>query len=423
MDNMLEVRMSDSLHKNVATSRGWHSILLVLAGCFCYGLPSDGFAQDWQFQPTITLTADYNDNIRLNAGGTQDGGEATGGVLRAEARIWRQSPTGIARFSPAVRSSQYGTDADSNDYFMNAFFQHVGQKSEWTLEARYADEEVLNAEILDPDFDNPDIDNPITDDSGLVTVENRRNRLVLAPRVGFRLSQKTTLQFLGQYIDTGYDSGANSLSGFTSLYAEGALVRALSDKNTLGISLFGRNFDPDIQGFEADSYGAIATFERQVSAQNSGFVRVGYEKADIDSLLGGQVISESEGAFLFGVGATRQFEASRLVIDVQHSVSPSGIAELLRRILVRVRYVRELSERVRMTISVRYQDSKSILEDSALANRNLGRAELGLQRQLNRAWSVVGGYSYTRQEFADLSNAESSNAIYLGVQYSPPKRR
>lgn len=181
--------MSDSLLEGFAIPRRRHSALLIFVVCSWYIFPSISVAQDWQVRPPVALNGEFNDNIRLDNDGTQNAGqdgEVTGGVLRAGVRLSRRSPTGIVRFDPSIRTPRYGADADSDDYFLYTFS-----------------------------------DIRITDDSGLVTVENGRNRFVLGPSVEFELSPQASLRFLGHYVDAGYDSGTGSPADYTSSHIEG----------------------------------------------------------------------------------------------------------------------------------------------------------------------------------------------------------
>lgn len=59
--------------------------------------------------------------------------------------------------------------------------------------------------------------------------------------------------------------------------------------------------------------------------------------------------------------------------------------------------------------------------DSIGSDRNFSRVQFELDRQLNHAWSLVGGYSYTRQKFENQINAESANVVFLGIRYALPR--
>lgn len=385
--------------------------------------PLAAVAQDWRIEPTVLAAYDYNDNIRLNDDSQSQGQDtdASGVAVELGADISRRAPTSLVRLRPWIRSTHYGTDADSEDFFLDTLFRNTTPKSEWSFEARFQDEEVLSAEIADPDFDDPDIDRPINDDSGLVTQENRRQRFVVTPRAAFRLTERVTLGLSAGLIDTEYDN-TQAFSGFQNSFADISLSRRVSEKDTVRLLLFGRRFEPDLAGIESDSYGATLTYDRQITERYSTFVRAGYESIDTTSVVGGQSVDSSDGALLFGAGLRRQFEVSRLVLDAQRSVGPSGIAELLERNLVRARFIRDLSELTELRITARYQDTSSTADNSLLSDRQFARVELDVDRRLTRAFSVIAGYAYTRQEFDGAGSEESSNAVYVGFSYNPGRR-
>jgi hypothetical protein len=388
-------------------------------------VPAQVVAQDWIFQPTFGLGVDYNDNVRLGSRTQAIEGQddkVAGIELDAGARITRLSPTGSVTLLPFIRSSHYGsdTDASSDDYYLDTIFQHRQERSQWSLTARFADEEVLSAELDDRDFDDPDIDQPVTDDSGLVIFENRRTRFAFSPGVSINASERTTLGFAGRFTDVAYENSGTSLTDFKDARIEASVRRSLDEQNALTVKIFGTNYDPDIEGLETDTYGLTAELSRRFSQRYSGFVSAGYQYADTTSL--GGATTNNEGALLFALGLSRRFLVSNLAVEVRRSVDPSGIASLLERDQFRVRLSRELSELTTASISARYQQTNGLTVDSPTANRDFGRVELRLNRQLSRAWAITAAYSYTTQEFADERSSESANEFNLGIRYLRPTR-
>ena len=74
----------------------------------------------------------------------------------------------------------------------------------------------------------------------------------------------------------------------------------------------------------------------------------------------------------------------------------------------------------RQRVTARYPQTEGIAVVSIGSNRGFSRVQFELDRQLNLAWSLVGGYSYTRQNFENQINAELANVVFLGIRYALP---
>ena len=396
-------------------SRGLGCALIALVAA---GLSAEVRAQDWVFQPTIEAGVDYNDNVRLNEAQQNFDDEVLGVDVSAGARISRRSPTGSVEILPRIRVTRYDSDidADAEDFFLDGVFRRNGQTNRFALTARFIDEDVIRSELDDPDFDNPDVDRPITDDSGLVRIKNRMRLAGLFPDLEFDLSERTRLGFGAGFMDVDYDNDQGSLSGFQNIDGSVRLTRQLSDRDAIEARLFARTYEPDLGGFEADSVGLRLRLNRQVSEKLVGYVMAGYEDFDTSS-------GSSESAFLFGAGMTRQFVVSRLVFDISSSADPSGVGQVLERNQVRAKLERDLSDLTNVWFSLRFQETEGLLFDAPNSDREFLRAELGTERRLNRAWTVVARYAHTRQEFAVDNRDETSNALFVGVRFQPPAQR
>lgn len=386
------------------------------------GVPGNASAQAWSATPDIIIQGEYNDNARLEVDEASQN-EISGADLDASFRFQRRSPTGSFLFLPRVSTSYYPDDRDddSTDAFVLLGGEHRTQRSIWSLRARYSDEQVRSAEIEDPDFNDPDIDRPITDDTGFIQVKNRRNRFVVSPSAQFRISERNWLGVLADYHVTSYDLQFSELRDNDYGYAEVNFRRELSPKTSLTVRAFGGTYESDDGNFSSDTAGIGAQVDHDISERNTFFVLAGAVQIDSDFVVSGIPGSESENAFVGGVGLTRDYEISRLVLDLRHTVDPAGGSFLTERTQLRVRFSRQLSQLVTGRMSLRVQTTNSVPSSDFVLDRDQGRLRLGLEWQLNRNWSLVTDYAYTVQEFEGQNDA-SSNSVGLGFRYAPPRR-
>jgi len=395
---------------------------VILATIFALA-PLDTRAQDWRFEPVITLFASFNDNIRL-AEISQDEDEISGGELDAQAHITRASPTGSVAFIPRVVASNYPDDPEDEytDVYFDFVSRHRAQKSDWSFMARYSDVEVLTAEISDPDFDNPDIDRPITDDTGLVQSANTRERFFLSPAVEFQLTDNTSLEVTADYVDVGYENSMGDLTDYSDANIEANLSYQASERDTFGLTILGSQYDTDDDSFSSEGYGAYLSVTREITQRTSGYILAGYKNTDSEDSSSATLEKSSDGSTLFGLGVTRENEISRLVVELSSSVDPTGEGNVVERNQLRGAFTRQISPVVTATANFRYQETDSLDTINTQDDRDFVQMTLGLNWQFKRAWFLTSSYTYTQQEFSDRPQDASSNWLRIGLRYAPPRR-
>lgn len=386
-------------------------------------VPVETLAQDWIFNPIVTLSASYNDNIRLAEDAAQED-DVSGGELDAQAHIVRRSPTGSVTLIPRVVASSFPDDPEEEytDVYLDFIARRRLQKSDWLFVARYSDVEVLTAELADPDFDNPDIDRPITDDTGLVQIENTRERFYLSPGAEFQFTDNTSLGVSADYVDVSYDNSSGDLTDYSDINLEANLSYRATERNTVGLLVFGTNYEVDDNNFSSDGYGAALSLKRQFSPRTSGYFLAGYQRTESEDLSSGTLEKSSDGSSLFGLGMTRDNEISRLVVDLSSSVSPTGEGNVVERNQLRGIYTWQMSPVISGTVNLRFQKTDSLGGDNTQDDREHGQISLGLSWQFKRAWFLTSSFVFTQQEFSDRPQDASSNWVKIGLRYSPPRR-
>jgi opacity protein-like surface antigen len=390
--------------------------------CFFCALTSAN-AQDWVIAPSVTLSAMYDDNSRLNVtDAAQD--ELSGGDLDARVRIARRSPTGSVVLIPRVRAEFFPDDPEdeSDDYFLNFNGTHKAQKSTWAFRARYSAQQVRTAEIEDPDFDNPDVDRPITDDSGVIQIENRRNRLSLSPGAEFQISPRTRVGIVVDHTDADYDNNDAGLQDYQNSAVSVNLTRQLTQQNAVSLQLFGSSYEPETGDSTSDSLGLTLQFARQLSERYSTQVFAGFQQVTTDSINAGQPSSITDDVPLGGVSLMREFQTSRLVLDLRHSVDPSGRGLVTERTHFRASFRHQFTPLLTGSISGRYVQENTVPDSPFRPDRDFAALQLDASWRLNRNWTLLAAYVYTRQEFTIQSDSASSNRVRLGIRYAPPSR-
>ena len=381
-------------------------------------------AQDWSFAPTVTMTAEYNDNARLRVD-SANRVKLEGGTVRAGARLSRLSPTGSMVFIPSASTNFYrdNDDAESDDYSFLFDGEHRAQRSTWSFIARYDGQQLLTAELLDPDFDNPDIDRPLNDDSGIVQQKDRRIRFYVSPSVEFEVSERTTFGLAADYTDTSYDENLGGLEDYTFVNLDAYVERRLSQKNSVSFTVFANTYERDTGEAESDSVGASVRFSRRLTEKDRAYAFAGYQETDTERLENSIVTDRSDGALIAGAGYIREFEVSRLVVDLRRAVNPTGIGLLTERVQARAHFSHQLSPTLTGEVLARYIQEDTVPDSTTRPDRDFGQLTLSLRWLMNRDWALIGTYIYSEQDFSTQTRTASSNAFRLGIRYAPRVRR
>lgn len=399
---------------------------LLLGGLAGIGFTSPGQAQQWQFEPVVRATVEYEDNPRLRDEDSVTVDEAEGAAVDLLARIVRRTPTGQIRFDPRIRSTRY-TDADSeevDDLFFQFLAETTRQVSDFGISVRAARQAVLTAEVADPDFDNPDVPDPVSDDSGLITLQDDRDRLIVTPYFNYRLSERTELGTQLSFQTVDYDRNVNGNVDFDALDFDAELLFRVGNNTSLGFAALWSDYESDNGRNESNTLGGELLLSHNFSETMNARLAVGVSDIESDFTDPGfPTESFSDTATTYAATLTRSGQISRLVLDVRQQVNAGGGGNLQKREQARLRFTRSLSERVSAGVDVRFQNTQGVFLDGRQTDRDFFRVRPNLEWQLSPTWSVVASYSYRKQDFEQQTGSASSNGISLGFQYEPRRRR
>lgn len=396
-----------------------------IVGCSILGVPAIATSQEWRFEPIIRLTAEYNDNFRLETD-DEPQFEDSGVFLDANARFVRRAPTSEIRIAPRIRTKTYSDNSTENsvDSFFDLFARRTLRRGEYGIQARFSTEDVLTAELDDPDFDNPDVNDPINVDSGRSQIRNDRERIVVSPFFSRELTETLGFGIDANYVDVAYDRNPLNYADYSSLTLGTSLIVQASQRSTWSIRVYGDDYEAESNNVlnEISSIGATVNFQRQIGQTTEGRISVGYEEVDTDVTTNGLTTSGTDGATVFAVGLTQQGEISRFVVDARQAVDPSGDGFLQKRAQFRLRYTRQLSPKTFANIEARVQNSEQLSEFTRQIERDFQRYRIGFERRFSTKWSLVADVTHTRQRFTEESYAVSS-AVSVGFIYQPARIR
>lgn len=397
--------------------------------CFCMlcGVPAAAHSEQWNFEPVITVTGEYDDNTELT---TNDPAkiDSTAFILDANGRFVRRAQSSEVRFAPRVRSKTYSENSYENtaDVFVDFFAGRTLERTDYGLQARYAQEDVLTAELDDPDFDNPDVNRPVNLDTGQIRIGSERESLIFSPFFSHEWTETVGFGFDADYVDVTYDQTDQTFTDFTDASLGTELTFRVSDRSTWSIRAFGSEYEAEAgtARSKSQSVGAGLEFRHEFSPTMDGRVSVGYEDIDSDLTSGGVTVSDSNGVTVFSAGITRQGDISRVVVDASQTVDPGGTGFLQERTQLRFRYTRQLSPKVYVNFNARIQTTEEVSPDLiSPIDRDYQRYGVGLEWRLSQIWSLRGDYAFTAQQFDETNGYAESNKASISFVYDPARRR
>ena len=406
----------DHFTRDVVTSKGR---MFGIAALSLFGVSPASFAADWEVLPEIAVGAYVNDNYTL-APDNVDPVEVEGAQIRAELGL--QSTTELTEFSlrPAIESTIFPNDEEweSNDYYLRLDWKHERQRFLAGLRADYSDETTVKSE-LPASQDDGGLGDPDGGDDGIVSVDNKRRKVQVRPRVSFELTERSTLLADIGYTDADFDQeSATGTTGYQNISGALGFAFATSPTSTLSARAIASNYERNIDSVETDSLGVQLDWTSRLSDSAQWYVRVGAKEVDVPPELQGTTGSDSETGFEGGIGADWTFEVTHLFVDATASVEPNASGRIIQREQLRLRLLRQFGPRTNGWVGARYQRDRALADDiPGFRDRDYAIGTLGFEWRMTRDFSLVGQYDARWQEFEDNPSDASGNAFQLSVVY------
>jgi hypothetical protein len=394
-----------------------------VAGCVV-GLPAGkARAADWGFVPKVALSAEYDDNVRLNTPGSEI--DVTGGKIDAELRVQAQTPTSTFQLIPRLRSTFYPGDPEqeADDQFLRMAVEHETTRTRSGLALDYSRMTTLggyfpNSQVEDDD----DLGEPEPGVGvGEVGDRNRQERILVAPEMGFDLSERTSLNAEVRYLDVTFD---RQDPGDRQDFADfgGTVTFRFRTTETTSIEVRGgyARFEPEV-GDNNDRYGIDAEWTNQPTETAEVYVRGGMTRTRIDPAVEGQA-SDWEDGFTGGAGVRWKFEVSSIFLDVTRFLDPNSSGEIVTRDQVRAQWSRALGPMLTVTLGARVMQDSGAFDEEASRDREYAAGTLGFEWRVARDWSLYGLYNYRWKETEGAPSDAESNAVSLGVVYEIDRR-
>lgn len=396
-------------------SRGW----LAFAAGLCLPLQ----AAEWVAEPSVQLRGEYNDNVRLT---TADHDKSWAAKIDPRLHLARRTELWELGANARLLATRYTGERnlDTADQFLDANLRRRFLRGSFDASAAYTRDTTLQNEFLDQD-------------TGLVTNEIDRTSRNLRLGGQGMLSERTSLEASVDYRTVDYEADSQgSLIDYDYLTPTLQLVHQLNAKTQMfGVLSHARaDYDTAEQESKTDSLQIGANYAFTETWTLSG--SVGSRRTRTSSLVRDVVSSpnfpffevvlvsrdSSTTGLVYNLSLNRELERGDISLSASRAVTPSSTGTETDTTSVRLEGNHRLTPKLSVRMAASYLQSESVGGTRTLADADRYRLSPGLRWRLDEDLTLSAGYHYTRVEREFAAGEADSNAVYLGLGYSWPRR-
>lgn len=407
-------------NKNSVTSKQLATFLkLVVLPTLLMG---SGIASaDWQFDPVLRASWDFDDNATLSPR-TDDEIDLNGYIAEASVDFLYKSEASFFSLRPIVRTRDYGSENDdwnADDQFVDIRGIWNGDKNSLRLFGDFSREAIRTAEVADADLDTDiDPDDIADDQSGFVSTSQRRTRYRLTPRWTYQSSEVSSFETELSYLTASYEETDDTqrLFDFTDISLRSQYRRDFSQRNSAVFAIRVRDFNTDRFGGDRQSYEVSGGIVRRLSETTQFRAKVGVESVDQEDIPGlpRTTIDPQPTAELT---LSRNLETIRLLAQYRKRVAASGRGSLTERDEINLRFTRDLTDKVTVGLGARAYSLNTI---SGLANsQDYVQIRGQAVWRITRSFSMQADYRHTVIDRGGIEGAADSNRLTLWLSWQP----
>lgn len=376
-------------------------------------------AAQWKFDPVLRAAWDFDDNATLT-GRTDEEIELSGYIAEASVDLVYESPNAFFSFRPMLRSRNYGNESaqNSDDQFARLYGLFEGEKNDLRLLGDFSRESVRTAELADAGLDTDiDPDEIADDQTGLVSIRERRERYRISPSWTYRFSKISSIETALDYLTVAYDDteGTRDLFDFNDMRLRFGYRRNFSARNAALFTFSVRDFDTDRFGGDRTTYSLMAGFARLLSETTRFRARVGIESIDQDDV-GLQTI-DPDPQPVFDISLTRRLETIRLIAQYRQRVNSSGQGVLTQRDELNLRFIRDLNDRFSAGLGVRAYTTSNI--SGTAVEQDYVQLRGQVLWRITRAFFMQADYRHTVIDRDFSEGSADSNRVTVWFTYQP----
>lgn len=395
--------------------------LQLVSGILCLGIASlhgeSVLAQAWLIQPTVGLTTQFEDNIRLDA---NDPESATTFIPTVQGLISRQTETmdvrALARYSYRIYQGEANLE-DRGQALARLGSEFRTERSLIQLDGAWRREDSFS----DRFFFDPDLPGDIDDadaDTRLFRVQLVRNRADIVPRYRYRVSERTTvgasLAYQKQYYeDDDVDLDFSEYEQYTYSLDH---AYALSELTQWTNRLLYIDYDAPNRDRQYRTSEYLTGIESSFTERLGAGVEVGWRGTDFE-------VPGDEGSndgYSLRLNARYVGELWSLRVRLTHRLVPSSFGDVVEQDQALLNYRYKLTPRLNLGLRARYFENESLLLENERSNRQYLYLEPSLDYSLSLAWLVRAEIFHEREDRDATDGTAENTGIMFSVVWTPP---
>jgi len=415
--------MNNSLKKIYAQQRQ-KSLLkyFVISLCLVALLSTSASAAVWLFDPTVTLSQEYDDNYRL-APSSSNEDEVSTTRLSGELALKGKSERLDVKAILNLDAINYSGDDDNLDDRNNQSVRltsayRATERNSLSLRGNYFRDTIVRTtqSLFLPDDDIPfDPDQDV--DVNLVRDDARRTRFRISPGWNYRLSESTSLGLGYQYNDLSF-SGEDTNSGLVESEQQGIsanISRRVTEKDKVSVSISETYFRPD-NDRDVDTLQARLGWVHKFSESFEMNFTVGGRDSDFDNAQ-----KSSDSGFVGNIGATKRTGRTTYRINIEQRENPSSSGNQVEVDEINVDIEHAITEKLTFSFEGRFFDTETTDDSNSNSNREYISFEPRLSWRFLPSWVAGAGYQYSEEDLDDGGSGDS-NAAFVNISWSPPRQ-
>ncbi|AGA91767.1 outer membrane protein/protective antigen OMA87 [Thioflavicoccus mobilis 8321] len=362
-------------------------------------------AQQWQFEPTVSLGVDYDDNITLDpedprsSFGTSARVAVRGVQSTESTRLGLLAGLGLRQFSD-------GGDLDDVTAFLGVDGTYLAPRSQFQLNLSVSTQSTLTSE---------------TETTGVGDPNGQQYRVAIRPAWDYRLDERSSFGVSANVSAVFYEDVEDaSLSDYRSGELSLSAAHSLTERAGINAVLSYGYYESQGDDNETENLAFQAGANYQLSETVSFALLFGLRRTEATFPgVGAREVTETSTGPIYSLSIEKRFaRGGGVSLSALRDLAPSGAAEVLDTTSLQLGYRYPLSERVNLQFSSRAYRNRQTGGQSSASDRTYADGQLGLSYQVRRSWRLAIDYRHRWQKNDEDPASAQSNAVTLSLAWS-----
>lgn len=362
---------------------------------------SSANAEGWFWQPTASVFAEQNDNVRLSTTSKVDA--ASLGVSLAAA-LKRETPDSKVSLQPGLRMQRYSSnsDLDSTDISLQGSATQAYERVQLGATGAYVDSTTLTSEF---------------EDSGNLRSRIDRTRFDLSPFVQYKLTPISSLKLATSYSKVNYEEGNPfGYYDYDQVRVDGTYSHTLTQRTQLSATVYSSQYKADAINNEATTLGGQLGMSYKMSEDTSFNGMVGGYSTDTDYTIGGVPVKQSASGALYSLGVSHSARLTTYSASLGRQILPSSTGEVRREDRLSFGINHKLTQRLELRGDAVFLDNNYL--NANTNDRKYRSIGGGMYWHLDPLWTLSASYRNSYQKYDISNDTAESNRFNVSVIFN-----